>query len=163
MSPDLERRIARLEDIEAIKKVIVRFARGADHGCDPAILRPLFTDDAVFDVGQLARYETGDDIVRRMHANNKTGFHWTLHYLISPEITVATDGKTADAFYYLWEPAATPRDGEADQAYWIGGWYEATLVKEDNDWKYSHLVLTLKLMSPRGEGWHPMPEKFEDL
>jgi hypothetical protein len=163
MSSGLERRIARLEDIEAIKNVITRFSRGADHGCDPVMLRPLFSDDAIFDVGQLARYETGDEIVRMMHANNKSGFHWTLHYLISPEINVAEDGKTADAFYYLWEPASTPREGARDQAYWIGGWYEAKLVKEDSGWKYKHLILTLKLMSPYAEGWQPMPEKFSDL
>jgi hypothetical protein len=160
----LEQRIARLEDIEAIKNVIVRFARGADDGCNPDMLRPLFTDDAVFDVGELDTYRGGDEIVRKMHANNKTGFYWTIHYLISPVITIADDGRTAEAFYYLWEPAATPRPGDQDQAYWIGGWYDAKLVKNDSgQWRYQYLKLTIKLMSPYDEGWKAMPTRFEDL
>ncbi len=162
--PSLEQRIARLEDIDAIKKVIVRFARGADAGCDPKILRPLFTDDAVFVVGDLATYNGGDEITRLMHANNKTGFYWTLHYLVSPDIEISDDGKTATAFYYLWEPAATSRTGDRDQAYWIGGWYDAALEKgTDQKWRYKHLSLTLKLMSAYAEGWQAMPTQFDDL
>ncbi len=163
MSTDLEARIQRLEDIEAIKKVITRFARGADHGCDPDILRPLFTDDAVFEVGQFGTYTGGDEIARSMHANNKTGFYWTLHYLISPEIEISEDGKTATAFYYLWEPAATPQKDKPDQAFWIGGWYNASLAKESGGWKYRHLALTLKLLSSYDEGWKAMPGAFDDL
>lgn len=163
MSDDLEKRIRRLEDIEAIKQVITRFARGADHHCDPAMLRPLFTDDAVFEVGNFGTYKGGDEIVQSMHANNKTGFYWTLHYLISPEIEIAEDGSTADVFYYLWEPAASPREGADDQAYWIGGWYNARMRKEGGAWRYSHLALTLKLLSPYGEGWQTTPESFDDV
>lgn len=160
----LEERIGRLEDIEAIKKVIVTFARGADDHCNPATLRPLFTDDAVFQVGELDTYKGGDEIVRMMHANNKTGFYWTIHYLISPVIEVAADRRSATAFYYLWEPAATPRPGGRDQAYWIGGWYDAELAKnEAGQWRYRHLKLTLKLMSAYAEGWREMPTRFEDL
>lgn len=164
MSQSLEERISRLEDIEAIKTVIVRFARGADAGCDPALLRPLFTDDALFEVGDLATYRGGDEIVRLMHANNKTGFYWTLHYLISPDIELAADGRSARVFYYLWEPAATPRPDGPDQAYWIGGWYDAVMEKaDDGRWRYRHLKLTLKLMSPYAEGWKAAPSRFEDL
>lgn len=163
MSNDLAKRIQRLEDIESIKQVITRFSRGADHGCDPKILRPLFTDDAVFEVGDLDTYKGGDEIARMMHANNKTGFYWTLHYLISPEIHIEDDGQSATAFYYLWEPAASPRPDGPDQAYWIGGWYDAKLRKEDGQWKYEKLTLTLKLLSPYSEGWKPMPTSFEDV
>ncbi|MEX1146796.1 MAG: nuclear transport factor 2 family protein, partial [Sphingomonadales bacterium] len=141
-----------------------RFARGADHGCDPEILRPIFTDDAVFEVGDFGTYKGGDEIARSMHANNKTGFYWTLHYLVSREIHVADGGREATAFYYLWEPAASPREGEPDQAYWIGGWYNAKLRKgDDGEWRYSHLALTLKLLSPYGEGWKSTAESFDDV
>ena len=42
----LSARIQRLEDVEAIKWLIVQYARGADRNNDVNILMPLFTDDA---------------------------------------------------------------------------------------------------------------------
>ena len=163
MDNNLEKRIGRLEDIEEIKNVITRFARGADDGCNPEILRPLFSDTAVFKIGDFGTYEGGDEIVRLMNANNKTGFYWTLHYLVSPEIHIDEDGKRATAFYYLWEPAAVKKLNEVDQAYWVGGWYDAVLVKDNAQWRYQDLTLHLKLLSPNSDGWKPVAQSFEEI
>ncbi|MBM3518297.1 MAG: hypothetical protein FJX56_10625, partial [Alphaproteobacteria bacterium] len=44
----LEERITRLEDIEAIKRMLARYAQGADRNNDPNVLRELYTEDAVW-------------------------------------------------------------------------------------------------------------------
>ena len=55
---DLATRVQRLEDIEAIKWMITRYAQGADQYNNPDILLPLFADDAVWDAGErFGRYE----------------------------------------------------------------------------------------------------------
>ncbi|MGR8949803.1 MAG: nuclear transport factor 2 family protein [Gammaproteobacteria bacterium] len=158
-----EQRLTRLEDYEKIKVLITRFARGADANCDPALLRPLFTDDAVFDVGQFGRLEGGDNIVNEMHSNVDIGFNNTLHFLVSPTIDIGEDLASAKCFYYLWETANhRTRQGE-NVAYWIGGWYDADVVKIGNEWRFRHLALSLKLLSSYAEGWHPLPNSFDDL
>lgn len=164
MELSLEQRITRLEDIEAIKILIANFSRGADAACDPAILRPLFTDDAVFDIDQFGTLEGGDQIVEQMHNNTDIGFNWTLHYLVSPVIEIQQDLQTAHCFYYLWETATHPTQQGSEDSYWIGGWYHARAVKQaDGKWRFQHLQLSVKLMSRYAEGWHELPASFADL
>ncbi len=164
MELSLEQRITRLEDFEAIKVLIASFSRGADAKCDPVILRPLFCDDAVFDIGQFGTLEGGDHIVDQMHNNTDIGFNWTLHFLVSPIIEIHEDFKTATCFYYLWETATHHKIKGNEECYLIGGWYEAIAVKEaDNKWRFKHLKLTVKLMSPYTEGWRDVPGSFDEL
>jgi hypothetical protein len=160
----LEQRLARLEAGEDIRVVISRFARAADDNCNPERMRPLFTEDAVFEVGTFDTYRGQPEILRKLSENNKTGFHWTLHYLIGPEVAVSADAQTATAFFYLWEPASTPLPDGTDRAYWIGGWYDAELLRgDDTGWRFHRLRLTLKLLSRYDEGWRPMPTGFADV
>jgi hypothetical protein len=160
----LARRLARVEAVQAIHDLIAGFARGADAHCDPVLLRPLFTDDAVFDIGRFGRLEGGDHIVAEMHRNNARGFQWTLHYLTSPAIEVADDLRSATVFFYLWETATHPKPGAGDVACWIGGWYDAQAVPHgDGTWRFRRLQLTIRLMSPYAEGWKPVPAGFDDL
>ncbi len=160
---DIARRLLRLEDREALRDLVAGFARGADAGCDPALLRPLFTADARFDVDRFGSLEGGDRIVEQMHANTGRGFNWTLHYLTTP-VFAFEDDDTAECFFYLWEVATHPRpDGQA-VAYWIGGWYDARAIRDtDGAWRFRHLRLTVRLMSPYAEGWKPVPPDFDSL
>lgn len=160
----VEERLARLEAAEEIRTVISRFARAADDHCLPEGMRPLFAEDAVFEVGPFDTYRGREEILRKLQENNKTGFNWTLHYLVGPEITVDAQAQTANAFFYLWEPAATSRESDDSRAYWIGGWYDADLVRTETDgWRFRRLRLTLKLLSRYDEGWRPMPTSFAEL
>ncbi len=99
-----------------------------------------------------------------MHSNTEWGFDWTQHYLISPVIEIHDDLKTATCFYYLWETATHPTKKGVEDSYWIGGWYDAKAVKEGDDkWRFKHLKLSVKLMSPYTEGWQEVPKSFDDL
>lgn len=159
-----EQRLTRLEDQEKIRTLITGFARGADADCDPVLLRPLFTDDAVFDVGQFGVLEGGEHICQQMHDNVELGFRSTLHFLVSPTVAINPDLVTATCFYYLWESATHRQRDGVDVAYWIGGWYDADAVKgDDGAWRFRRLKLTVKLLSPNTDGWQPLPESFEDL
>jgi hypothetical protein len=151
---DLAARIQRLEDIEAIREVIVRYAQGADRGNDVEILVPLFTDDAVWDAGErFGRYD-GKAAIRDFLAGSASFIGWTLHYMVSPSIKIADDGKTAHAFWYLWETANMPHSQTREtEAMWIGGTYDTTLSKENGAWKFKNVNLNIRLLSPYTEGW----------
>lgn len=160
---DLAHRIARLEAREDIRDVLVAFARGADAHCDPAQLAPLFTDDAVFDIGSFGVLTGGGAaIAAHMHANNSRGFYWTLHYMVSPQITLAEDCASASVFCYLWELAASHPD-KGRKAFWIGGHYTADMVLQQGCWRIRKLKLHLDLLSPYAEGFAATVTSFEEV
>ena len=151
---DLAARVQRLEDVEAIKWLIVRYAQGADRNNDVDVLMPLFADDAVWDAGErFGRYE-GKEAIRQFLLGSGSFIGWTLHYMVSPAIKIADDGKTAQAFWYLWETANMPHPRTREpEAVWVGGTYDTTLAKQNGEWKFKRVNLNIKLLSPYGEGW----------
>ena len=138
---DLAARIRRLEDIEAIKWMIVRYAQGADQHNNVDIMLPLFADDAVWDAGErFGRYE-GKQAIYEFLKSSGSFIGWTLHYMVSPAIKIAEDGKTAQAFWYLWETANMPSaQTQESEAMWIGGTYDTELAKENGEWKLRHPI-----------------------
>ena len=144
----IEQRLQRLEDIEAIKQLIARYATAADHNGDPEMMAPCFTEDAVWNCEGIGHWETRDGIAQGLHEVSTTQLSWALHYMTQPIIEVADDGQTATGNYYLWELAkAVPEDGGPAQDTWIGGWYESKFRKEGGTWLFSHIELILKLLS----------------
>ena len=152
---ELAVRVQRLEDIETIKLLVVRYAQGADRGNDTDIMVPLFADDGVWDGGERFGVYTGKEAIRQFLSESGSFIGWTLHYMVSPAVEVDPDGKTGKAFWYLWETATMPnaKTGE-DEAFWIGGTYESELAKQhDGAWKFSRVALNLKLLSSYEGGW----------
>jgi len=151
---DLTARIQRLEDIEAIKWMIVRYAQGADQHNNVDIMLPLFADDAVWDAGErFGRYE-GKPAIYEFLKGSGSFIGWTLHYMVSPAIKIADDGNTAQAFWYLWETANIPHQQTREpEATWIGGTYDTELARVDGEWKFTKVNLRVKLLAPYTEGW----------
>ena len=129
---DLARLAARLqwlEDVEAIKRLIVRYAQGADRGNDVNVMLPLFTD-AVWDGGERFGVHAGKPAIQEFLSQSGAFIGWTLHYMVSPDVVVALDGHTATAFWYLWEAPNMPNQASGrDEAFWIGGTYDGEAVK----------------------------------
>ena len=95
MSLSLEERITRLEDVEAIKSMITTYARGADRNNDPEILAPLYTEDAIWEAEGFGRHEGIAAISREMAKVGRETILWSLHYMVSPDIKIANDGRSA--------------------------------------------------------------------
>ena len=155
----LKARLQRLEAAEAIRGLIAVYAQGADAGNDVAVLRPLYTDDAVWESPGFGRFEGGDavaDMQRRMAAERLA---WTLHYMVSPRITVADAGMRAAANWYLWQ-LATLIDGTDSTGlpHWIGGFYQAQCHCEAGVWKFAHIRLDVRMLTPYHEGWVQTPK-----
>ena len=158
----LAARVQRLEDIEEIKLLVVRYAQGADRGNDTDIMVPLFADDGVWDGGERFGVYAGKEAIRKFLAESGSFIGWTLHYMISPAIDIELNAQTAKAFWYLWETAnmSNQETGEND-AFWIGGTYESELAKQaDGTWKFTRVALNVKLLTSYEEGWakRQMPE-----
>ncbi|HYH19948.1 MAG TPA: nuclear transport factor 2 family protein [Azospirillum sp.] len=156
MGRDLERRLARLEAVEAIRTLIGRYAEGADRRNDPALMRPLFADDAVWEAAGFGRFTGGNAIAAELDRIGREQIVWTMHYMVSPIVEPAADGRTARAGWSLWELARVA-DGGADAAdHWIAGVYDAELRREGERWVFTRVTLTVKLLNPRNQDWRPL-------
>jgi hypothetical protein len=155
-------RIQRLEDKQAIENLLVVYAQGSDKLNDPDIMVPLFTEDAVFDIGSGYGTYVGHDAIRKFLEGAPEIIRWSLHYMISPRIDIAPDGRTAKVFCYLWEVANMQnRNGELEPVL-IGGTYTNDARKLPNgEWKFSHVRLHMDIMSPFYQGWVKKP--FHDF
>jgi uncharacterized protein (TIGR02246 family) len=152
-------RIQRLEDIEAIKQLIARYAMAADRQNNPDLMLQLFTEDGVLDVGSgYGRYQ-GREVLREFLSGTADIISWSLHFNISPLIEINEDGAGAAASWYLWEPANMPDPKTGGEiAVWIGGTYTSDVVKEhDGKWRFKEIRLRMEIMSPYDEGWVKKP------
>lgn len=154
----LAARIGRLEDIEAIKQLKARYAQGCDPTHNVEFLMSLFTEDAVFDVGErYGRYE-GKAAIRKFLQGADGIIPWAIHYVISPVIELAEDAGTARGTWHLWELANMMNTNTGEQeAVWIAGAYHDEFVKQDGQWRISKVVLKMEIMSPYAEGWAKKP------
>lgn len=156
---NLTARLQRLEDITAIEHLLVRYAKASDKNNDPELMLPLFTADGALDVGSGYGRFQGREVLREFFAGTSGIISWSLHYNISPHIEIGPDGRTANAFWYLWELANMPDAKIEDEIpVWIGGSYTSDLVKEaDGQWRFKEIRLKMEIMSPYSEGWVKKP------
>jgi hypothetical protein len=142
VTEELERRVAQLEAIEAIRELKARYADVCDTGYDPVRMRPFFTDDAVWDGGpRFGRYEGVDAVC---------------DFFAAPIIEVADDGRTAQASWYLLEPCTIATD-EGPRAMLIAGRYADRYRLEPDGWKFSEVTLDCQTLTPLDEGWVRTP------
>ena len=150
----LAARVAELEDREAIRELIVAYARGCDRGNDPAMIGPLFTEDGVWECEGFGRYEGRANVAAGLEGIAGEKIWWSLHYMISPHIEITTNGDAANVFWYLWESATVPNAASnSPEPHWIGGTYDVVAVKQDGAWLMRSMKLNLDMVSPYAYGW----------
>lgn len=150
---DVTERLTRLETRDAIETLIGDLARAFDAGPCATALRPLFSEDASFVIDQYGTFAGRDAIADGVAGNAETGFRWTLHYLVSPQVRLDHGGATAAIDFMLWEVARAA----SDRAYFIGGRYSGQAIRVDGDWMFERLELRADLISRYEPGWSPKP------
>lgn len=157
MENDIEKRIAVLEDIEAIKKLKSTYCYLADEGIngDAAKMDELmtyFADDAWIDFGT----EDSPDVHKGIEAvtNFYKGFvcealSYSAHLVANPLIEV--DGENAKGRWYVFVPCTIR---ETNTPSWLFGKYEETYKKINGQWKWSSMKFRAEFSSAyAGEGW----------
>ena len=153
----LRSRLARLESIEAIRRLKAQYARYCDPQHDVDGLMSLFTEDAVFDIGEEYGVYRGAGRIREFLDGATDIIPWAIHYMIAPVIDVAEDNLTARGSWYLWQLATMPSEGGGTQAVWIAGVYTDDFVNRDGRWLLSKVELRMQIMSPYEAGWARTP------
>ena len=144
---DLERDIRTLMDLEAIRKLRALYAYHVDH-FDTESWANLFTEDGVFDIDTLGRFE-GRDQIRSFQL-----LPFAIHYLTNPIIDIAPDGLTAEGKWLLLEPCSLSlEEGQAPRPLWGAARYEDSYAKVDGEWKFKEVKLLSIMWSPFEQGW----------
>jgi ketosteroid isomerase-like protein len=149
MAMDLEARIRRLEDIESIRALKMRYCDLCDGGYDADALVPLFTDDAVWDGGMFGRYE-GARRIRRFFEATGGIVRFARHYVTNS--VIAVEGDQASGRWYLLQAATMPA-GDADRAVWGAARYDERYLRTVDGWKFESIVLDWDFWTPFDEGW----------
>lgn len=143
----LEERVRELEDLEAIRRVKLRYARLNDMQDTDAIVE-MFTDDAVWDGGmEFGRYE-GHEAIRSFFNSAWKDLTWSVNLVTNPEIQIAPSGEEATGSWRLWEPAII-----SGRAVWMSGLYIDRYRKTNGEWLISYCQIKFDFISPFDFGW----------
>jgi hypothetical protein len=160
-SADLAARLQRLEDLEAIRRVMSDYAQAGDdrQGYSVNIERAmlLFARDAVWEGRpRFGRYE-GWEAVRDSFLRAQARIDWSLHYLVDVGIDLEPGADAAHGRWYLFELArmVNPATG-APEMVTLGGIYDDDLVREDGRWKIKVMRFDCQMIVGPGGAW-PLP------
>ena len=141
----LEQRIRRLEDIEAIRRLRNRYHASVNEG-EYGDCRALFTDDAVVELGYLARYEGIDAIDCGFRAMGERDRFFIKQFVHGHDIDV--DGDTGTGTSYL-----EARYGRYGVSYVIAGRYDDVYKLVDGVWKFRSMIAEIFYTVPNAVGW----------
>lgn len=146
---EIEGRLRRLEDVEAIKRLKAQYCLYCDDGHNADGVASLFVENGVWDGGELRGRHEGREAIREFFATVPSrAYSFSMHNVLNPIITV--DGDQAHGTWYLFM-AATRREG--NQAILNAGRYEDDYVRIEGEWKYQSLQIKHFFSTPFQEGW----------
>ena len=143
--PTLEQRIRRLEDIEDIRRLRNRYHASLNES-RYADCRALFTDDAVVELGYLARYEGIDAIDRGFRAMGERDRFFIKQFIHSHDVEVTGDAGTGTSYLEA-------RYGRFGVSYVVAGRYDDTYARVNGVWKFRSMIAELFYTVPNAVGW----------
>src|SRR5262249_16807094 len=142
-------RLQRLEDIESIKQLKASYCAFCDDNYNPQGIASLFTDDGVWDGGDLGTAE-GHAAIIKFFERAPSAFSFAIHNVMNPIIEI--DGDRASRRWYLLQPLIRKsRNGE--DAMWLAGRYEEEYVRIGGEWKFKRLKFITHFIASYEEGW----------
>lgn len=140
---ELENRITRLEDIEAIKQLKARYCEICDDRHNPDRITSLFAEDGIWESDDFGKAK-GHDAIRELFVGFQKMFSFSQHNITNPIIEI--DGNRATGIWYLMGPW-THTDN--DKEIWMTARYDDDYVKIDDVWKYQHLRAAVRMIADR--------------
>ena len=140
---ELEQRITRMEDIEAIKQLKARYCEICDDLHNPDRIASVFVEDGIWESADFGQAK-GHDAIRELFKGFRKHFSFSQHNIMNPRIRI--DGDTATGTWYIMGPWNQTEDG---RNIWMTARYDDDYVKVDGEWKYSHLRADVRMAEDR--------------
>jgi hypothetical protein len=138
----LKQQVQRLTDIEDIKQLKLNYAYCCDQNYDVEGIAACFTQDAVWDGGELGKCVGKKEIYDFFKGVPELAL-FAVHYTTNPIIEVT--GDSATGIWNLWQPLVMK---EANQSMWLMAHYHEEYVRVDGKWLIKSLRLVTKSMAP---------------
>lgn len=139
----LEKRLTRMEDIEAIKQLKARYCHICDDLHNPDRIASVFAEDGIWESADFGQAK-GHAAIRELFTGFRKLFTFSQHNIMNPIIEV--DGDCAQASWYIMGPWTK---AEMNEEIWMALRYDDDYVKIDGEWKYQHLRVDLRMTAPR--------------
>jgi hypothetical protein len=157
MGSDLERRMARLEDVEAIRELKHSYCYLTDAGIagDDTKFDELvekFTDDGWVDFGDLGVFKGKEGLTTFFKEVVGGNFSFGAHMVCNPMIRV--DGEAARGQWLVLAPGVLKSEA-GERATWTQAMYEEDYVKVHGLWKWKSIKVTFGFFSTHERGWAP--------
>jgi uncharacterized protein (TIGR02246 family) len=140
---ELETRITRIEDIQAIKQLKARYCEICDDTHNPDRVASVFAEDGIWEGGGFGQAK-GHAAIAELFRGFRKNFTFSQHNITNPIIEV--DGNHATGIWYLSGPWTF---AEKNEEKWMALRYDDDYVKIDGVWKYQHLRATLRMTADR--------------
>jgi ketosteroid isomerase-like protein len=140
---ELEKRLTRIEDIEAIKQLKALYCEICDDMHNPDRIASVFADDAIWESADFGKAQ-GHDAIRKLFSDFQKMFSFSQHNIMNPRISV--DGNHATGIWYIMGPWTYAENNEEK---WLALRYDDDYVKVNGEWKYKHLRVALRMVADR--------------
>jgi hypothetical protein len=138
---EMERRLTRMEDLEAIKQLKARYCEICDDDHNPDKMATLLEAEG-FGKAQ------GPEGIRQLFQGFQKMISFSQHMVVNPIIEV--NGNSAKGTWYFLGPFTFRKNNEAK---WQAVKYEDDYVKVSGEWKYKHLRADVRLAAAPNESW----------
>ena len=142
---ELRRRVRRLEDIEAIRTLRNQYHSAINDG-RYADIAALFTEDAVVELGYLARYEGIAAIDRGFRGMGERERFFIKQFIHSHLVEVDGDRGTGKSYLEA-------RYGRYGVSYLVSGRYDDVYVRRGDRWLFQAMIAEFYYTVPAGVGW----------
>ena len=135
---ELEQRLTRMEDIEAIKQLKAEYCDICDDDHNPDRITTIFAEDGIWEGAGFGKAQ-GHAAIRELFKKFQTLISFSQHQVLNPVIKI--DGDRATGIWYFFGPFTFYKN---NQAKWLAARYQDDYVKVNGAWKIQHL---------RARGW----------
>ena len=137
----LEKRITRLEDIEAIKQLKAKYCEACDDDHNQDKIIAIFAEDGVWEGGDLGKAE-GHAAIRELFAGFERAIDFSQHNVMNPIIEIT--GTRATGIWYFMGPFTYNENADNKM---LAIRYDDEYVKIDGQWKYQHLRAKVRMLA----------------
>lgn len=144
---ELEQRLTRMEDIEAIKQLKAEYCDICDDDHNPDRITTIFAQDGIWEGAGFGKAQ-GHAALRELFKKFQTLISFSQHQVLNPVIKI--DGDRATGIWYFFGPFTFYKD---NQAKWLAARYQDDYVKVNGEWKIQHLRARGRMTADYEKSW----------
>ena len=144
---ELEKRLTRMEDIEAIKQLKAEYCDICDDDHNPDRITTIFAENGIWEGAGFGKAQ-GHAAIRELFKKFQTLISFSQHQVLNPVIKI--DGDRATGIWYFFGPFTFYKN---NQAKWLAARYQDDYVKLNGEWKIQHLRARGRMSADYEKSW----------